>query len=152
MEDGIVQNVNALDPLFQEVSALENTHVSFTLLKFCMGVCTVNCLLRVTPVQCTKSGAQVFDESVEKSLRHVAGGVLDTELCGGLQLPSDVKPNCQNPTLGPGLTSATTTAASAFLSSAASCNALVGKALGSKTPNELSAYMAAKFAYEAWSV
>ena len=31
-------------------------------------------------------------------------------------------------------------------------NALVGRALGSRTPNELSAYLAAKFAYEAWSV
>ena len=52
----------------------------------------------------------------------------------------------------PGLTSATTTAASAFLSSAASCNALVGKALGSRRPNGLSAYLATKFAYEAWAV
>lgn len=38
MEDSIVQKVNALDPLFQEVSALQNTHVSFTLLKSCMAV------------------------------------------------------------------------------------------------------------------
>ena len=152
MEDSIVQKVKALDPLFQEVSALENTHVSFTLLKFCMGVCKVNYLLRVTPVQWTKSGAQVFDELVEKSIRHIVGGVLDTKIFRELQLPAEVKLNCQNPTLGLGLTSATTTAASTFLSSAASCNALVGKALGSRTPNELSAYLAAKFAYEAWSV
>ena len=122
MEDSIVQKVKALDPLFQEVSALESTHVSFTLLKFCMGVCKVNYLLRVTPVQCTKSGAQVFDDLVEKSLRHIVGGVLDTEIFRELQLPAEVKLNCQNPTLGLGLTSATTTAASAFLSSAASCN------------------------------
>ena len=152
MEDSIVQKEKTLDPLFQEVSALENTHVSFTLLKFCMGVCKVNYLLRVTPVQCTKSGAQVFDELVEKSLRHIVGGVLDTEIFRELELPAEVKPNCENPTLGLGLTSATTTAASAFLSSAASWNALVGKTLGSRTPNELSAYLAAKTLYEAWSV
>ena len=144
MEVSIVQKVNALDPLFQEVSALENTHVSFTLLKFCMGVCKVNYLLRVTSVQCTKSGAHVFYELVEKSLRHIVGGVLDIEIFRELQLLAEVKPNCQNQTLGLGLTSATTTAASAFLSSAASCNALVGNALDSRTPNELPAYRAAE--------
>ena len=100
MEDSIVQKVKALDPLFQEVSALENTHVSFTLLQFCMGVCKVNYLLRVTPVQCTKSGAQVFDELVEKSLRHSVGGVLDTEIFRELQLSAEVKLNCQNPRPG----------------------------------------------------
>ena len=80
MEDSIVQKVKALEPLFQEVSALENTDVSFTLLKFFMGVCKVNYLLRVTPVQCTKSGAQVFGALVEKSLLHIVGGILDTEI------------------------------------------------------------------------
>ena len=122
----IGQRVNALDPFFQELSALENTHVSFTLLKFCVGVCKVNYFPRVTPVQCTKSCAQVFDKLVEKSLRHIVGGVLDTETFRELQLPTDVKPNCQNPTLGLGHTSATTTSAPAFLSSAASCYAYLG--------------------------
>ena len=63
----------------------------------------VNYLLRVTTVQCTKSGAQVFDELVEKSLRHIVGGVLDTEIFRELQLPAEVKLNCQSPTLGLGL-------------------------------------------------
>ena len=88
-----------------------------------MGVGKVNYLLRITPVQCTKSGAQVFGELEEKSLRHIVGGVLDSEIFRELQLPAEVRLNCQNPTLGLGLTSATTTAASAFLSSAASCKA-----------------------------
>ena len=72
MEDSIVQKVKALDPLFQEVSALEKTHVSFTLLKFCMGVCKVHYLLRVTRVQCTNAGAKGFEELVEKSIRYMA--------------------------------------------------------------------------------
>ena len=111
----MVQKVKALDPLFEEMSALENTNVSFTLLKFCLGVCKVTYLPLLTPVQCKKSGAQVFDELVKKSVRHIAGGDLDTEIFSELQLPSHVKPNCQNPTLRPGHASAiTTTSASAF--------------------------------------
>ena len=39
----------------------------------------MNYLLRVTPVQCTKSGAQVFDELFEKSLRH--RGSVQSFLC-----------------------------------------------------------------------
>lgn len=38
---------------------------------FMMGVCKVNYLLWVTPVQGRKSGAQVFDELIEKSPRHM---------------------------------------------------------------------------------
>ena len=102
MEDSIVQKVNALKPLFEEVSALGKKHVSFTLLKFCLRVCEVNYLVRVTPVQGTKSGAELFDELVEKSLRHIVGGVLDIDIFRELQLPTDVKANCQNPTLGLG--------------------------------------------------
>ena len=112
----------------------------------------MNYLLRVNPVQCAKSGANIFDELVEKSLRHIVGGFLDTEIFRELQLPADVKPNCENPALGLGLPSANTTAASAFLSFAASWNALVGNALGSRTPNEIPAYPPAKSAYEPWSV
>ena len=131
------------------------------------GVCKVNYLLRVPPVEVTKSGAQIFDKLVEKTLRHIVEGVLDTEIFRELQPPTDVKPNSQCPTPRLGLTqrqkqrsgsivghltSATTKAAVAFLFSAASCNALVGNALGIRVPNELSTYIAAKTAYEAWSV
>ena len=54
MEDNIMTEVKALEPLLETVVTLENAHVSFTLLKFCLGVCKINYLLRVTPVQCTK--------------------------------------------------------------------------------------------------
>ena len=123
--------------------------MSIYLLKFCLRVCELNYFLRVTPVQCTKSGDHVFDELVEKHLLHIAGGVLDNEILRKLQLPTNAKTNCQNPTLGLRPTSTTTTAASAFLSSAASCNDLDGKTLGSRTPNELSSYPVAKEAYGA---
>ena len=121
-----------------------NIWVSFFLLKCCPGVCKVNYLLRVTPVLRTTSGAHVFDELVEKSLHRVVGGVTDTEIFRELQLPTEVNPNCQDPLRRLGLTSATTTAASAFLSCAASCNALVGNELGSRTLNELSTSQTAK--------
>ena len=74
MEDNIVTKVKALEPLFEMVATLENEHVSFTLLKFCLGVCKINYLLRVTPVQCTKPGEQLFDKFLENGLRTVVGG------------------------------------------------------------------------------
>ena len=78
MKESIAQKVNSFDPFFEKMSALGNMHVSFTLLKFYLGVSMVNYLLRVTAVQSMMSGAQVFDALVEKSLRHNVGGVLDT--------------------------------------------------------------------------
>ena len=71
MEDNIVTKVKALEPLFEMVATLENAHVSFTLLKFRLGVCKINYLLRVTPVQCTKLGAQLFNKFLENSLRTI---------------------------------------------------------------------------------
>ena len=56
MEDNSVTKVKALEPLFEMVATLENAHVSVTFLKFCLGVCKINYLLRVTPVPCTKVG------------------------------------------------------------------------------------------------
>ena len=50
MEDSVVQKEKVLVLLSEEMPAQENRHVCFTLLKFCLGVCTVNYLLRVTPV------------------------------------------------------------------------------------------------------
>ena len=40
------EKVKSLEPVHDDVAALENRHVSFTLLKFCLGVCTVNYQLR----------------------------------------------------------------------------------------------------------
>ena len=67
-----------LQILFEMVATLGNAHVSFTLLKFCLGVCEINYLLRVTPVQCTKLGAQLFDKFLENGLRTIVGGCLTT--------------------------------------------------------------------------
>ena len=78
MEENIVTKVKALEPLFEMFVTLENAHVSFTLLKFCLGVCKINYLLRVTPVQCTKLGAQLFDKFFENGLRIIVGGCLTT--------------------------------------------------------------------------
>ena len=135
--------VKALEPLFDMVATLENAHVSFTLRKFCLGVCKINYLLRVTPVQCTKLGTQLFDKLQENGRRTIVGGMLDHELFRELQLPAKSGPNCKDPTLGLGFTSATTTAASAFLTSAASSNNLVDAALGVQTPHGFTTYEAA---------
>ena len=111
----------------------------------------MNYLLRVTPVQCTKLAAELFDKFLENGLRTIVGGMLDHELFLELQLPANSGPNCKDPTLGLGFTSAVTTAASAFVTSAASSNNLVDAALGDQTPNGLTTYEAAQQAYETWS-
>ena len=48
--------------------------MSYTLLNFCLRVCKINYLLRATPVQCTKLGAQLFDKFLENGLRTIVGG------------------------------------------------------------------------------
>ena len=77
--------------------------------------------------------------------------MLDHELFLELQLPANGGPNCKDPTLGLGFTSAITTAASAFLISAASFNDLFGAAFGHQTPYGLRTYEAAQQAYQTWS-
>ena len=53
--------VTPLEPLLDDVAALENSHVSYTLLKFCLGVCKIIYLLRVTLAESTASGAALFE-------------------------------------------------------------------------------------------
>ena len=77
--------------------------------------------------------------------------MLDHELFLELQLPAKSGPNCKDPTLGLGFTFAITSAASAFLTSAASSNDLFDAALGDQTPHGLTTYEAAQQAYETWS-
>ena len=77
--------------------------------------------------------------------------MLDHELFLELQLPAKSGPNCKDPILGLGFTSAITTAASAFLTSAASSNDLFDSALGDHRPHGLTTYEAAQQAYETWS-
>ena len=77
--------------------------------------------------------------------------MLDHELFLEHQLAAKGGPHRKDPTLGLGFTSAITTAASAFLTSAASSNDLVDAALGDQTPHGLTTYEAAQQAYETWS-
>ena len=89
-EDRIVGKVRALGSLFEGVAGFENTHVSFTLLKFCVDVRKNNYVLRVTPVACTEAGAILFDELLENTLRSIVYGVLDSEAFNKVQLPARV--------------------------------------------------------------
>ena len=77
--------------------------------------------------------------------------MLDHDLFLELQLPANGGPNCEDPTLGLGFTSAITSAASAFLISAASSNDLVDAALRDQTPHGVTTYEAAQQAHETWS-
>ena len=72
--------VRSLEPLLDDVAALENSHVSFALLKFCLGVCKINYPLRVTPADSAASGTALFDNLLEKCMRRILGGSLDPEV------------------------------------------------------------------------
>ena len=150
MKQMFFEKVQSLKHLFEKVAALENSQVAFNLLKFCLGVCKVHYVLRVTPVECCMDGAKLYDTLVEETLRTMVGGTLDTLVFKELPLPT--KPTSAGvPTLGLGLTSAVTIALSAFLASSASCNALVGSILGTSCPTSLMEYESATSAYYAWS-
>lgn len=95
-------------------------------------------------------GGKLFDTVVEETLRTMMGRTLDTTVFKGLQLPTRPT-SAEVPNLGLGLTSAVTIAPSAFLASAASCNALVGSMLGSSCPTTLIEYESGTSAYYAWS-
>ena len=56
----------------------------------------------MTPVQCSKLGAQLFDKFLENGLRTIVGGMLDHELFLELQLPANGGPKSKDPTLGLG--------------------------------------------------
>ena len=81
----------------------------------------------MTPVDSAASGAALFDNLLEKCMRRILGGTLDSEVFKELQLP--MKTNPEHPHVGIGLTSACDTAASAFLSSASCCNKLMEMAV-----------------------
>ena len=143
----LIIKVQSLKYLFEKVAALENSQVAFNLL-FCLGVCKVNYMLRVTPVEYCMVGGKPYDTLV--ALRTMVGGTLDTAIFKELQLLT--KPTSPEvPTLGLGLTSAVITTPSAFLASASSCNALVGSMLDSSSWTALTAYERATSAYAAWS-
>ena len=58
--------VSCLEPLLDDVAALETSHVFFTPLKFCLGVCKISYLLRVPLADSTASYAALFDNLLEK--------------------------------------------------------------------------------------
>ena len=142
-------NVRSLEPLLDDVAAPENSHVSFTLLKFSLGMCKINYFLRVTPGDPTASGAALLDNLMEKCMRRILGGTLDSEVLKELQRP--LKTNPEHPHIGIGLTSACNIAASAFLSSASGCDKLVEKVLTGSAAMGLGQYYFAKDAYDAWA-
>ena len=108
------EKVQSLEYLFEKVAALENSQVAFNLLKFCLGVCKVNNMSRVTPAECCMAGGKLYDTLVEEALRTMVGGTLDTAIFKELQLLPTKTTSPEVRTLGLGLTSAFTTAPSAF--------------------------------------
>ena len=67
-ERKFTEKVRSIEPVLDDVAALENTHVSFNLLKFCLGVCKFNYQLRVTPPESTFTGAKLFDGLIQNAL------------------------------------------------------------------------------------
>ena len=150
MKQMFLEKIQCLKHLFENVAAFEKSQVAFNLPKFCARVCKVNYMLRVTPLECCTDGGKLYDNLVEKTLRTMVGGTLDTTVFKELQLPTRLtSAEVLNLALGP--TSVVTIAQSAFLASSAGCNALVGSVLGKSCPTSLMEYESATRAYYAWS-
>ena len=149
MEEYALNWVEASELLIDAVAALEIAHVSFALLKFCLGVCKINYLRRETAVQCTRRVAPLFDKRLDEAPRTIAGEILDHKLFLKLQLPANGAQIKRIPTLGLGSTSAITTPSSALLASAASSNGKADASLGEQeTPKGLKKYEAGQHAYD----
>ena len=148
-EREFTETVRSLEPVLDDVAALENTHLSFTLLKFCLVVCKVNYQLRVTPPESTITGAKLFDGLIEKCLRLILGGILDTDVSKELQLPDTT--SFDYPHICIGLTSAADTAAAAFIGSSAACDKLVSMAMAGSILQGPRGYAFAKQAHAAWA-
>ena len=122
-ERKFTEKVRSREPVLDNVAALENTHVSFTSLKFCLAVCKVDYQLRVPPQESTIAGAKLFDGLIGKCLRRILPSTLDTVVFKERQLPITTSSHYLH--LSIGLTSAADTAAADFITSSASCNKLV---------------------------
>ena len=148
-ERKFTEKVRFLEPVLHDVAALENTHVSFTLLKFCLGVCKVKYQLRVTLPESTIMRVKLFDGLIEKFLRRILGGTLETAVFKELQL--QVTTSSDYPQLGIGLTSAADTAVATFIASSAACDKLVSMALTGSILLGLHGYAFEKQAHAAWA-
>ena len=144
-----MKKVRGSQPLLDDVAAIENMRVSFTLIKFCLGVCKVIYLLRVTLVDSISTVARLFDVFLESTFRRLVGGTLYSKIYKELQLP--LKTSSEFPHLGIGLTSAEETATSVFLSSAVGCNNLVEQAVVDTSLKGLYLDVSAKEAYDVWA-
>ena len=84
-ERKFTEKVRSFETVLDDFADLENVHVSFTLRKFCIGVCKVKYQLRVTPPESIFTGAKLFDGLIEKCLRWILGDTWDTavfeEMC-----------------------------------------------------------------------
>ena len=94
-------------------------------------------------------GAKLFDGLIEKCHGRILGGTLDKAVFKELQLP--VNTSSDNPHLGIGLTSASDTAAAAFIASSTACGKLVSVALTGSILQGLRGYAFAKQAHAAWA-
>ena len=148
-ERKFTEKVRSRETALDDASALENTHVSFTLLIFCLGVCKFNYQLRVTLPESTISGAKLLDGLTEKCLRRILGATLNTAAFKEPQLP--VTTSSDYPHLGTGLTSAADTVAAAFTASSATCDKLVCMAFTGSLLQGLRGYAFAKQAHVAWA-
>ena len=113
------------------------------------GVCKINYLLSVTPADFTASRAGLVGNLLEKCMRSILGGALDSEVFKKIQLP--MKTNPEHLHIGIRLSSACDTAASSVLPSASACNKLVEMAITGSAVKGIGRHSFAKNAYDAWA-
>ena len=148
-ERKFAEKVRSLEPVLDDVLVSRKYAIVFALLKFCLGFCKVNYQLHVTPPESSITGAKLFDGLIEKCLRRILGGTLDTAVFKELQLP--VNTSADYPHISIGLTSPPDTAAAAFIASSMACDKLVSMALTGSILQGLRGYPFAKQAHAAWA-
>lgn len=76
----IEQRIEELVPKFRAITSLNDAHASFCLLRSTMSVCQVNYLLRATPSNAAKQGAQAYDTHVFDALNELVGDRLSWDV------------------------------------------------------------------------
>ncbi len=95
---------------------LEDTHISFTLLRACFGACRINYQLRTTRTIFTGEAAIIFDNAIIEKLRQLCGGISQAVTASELLLSICIT-NDEQPHFGIGIASASDAAPAAHLAS-----------------------------------
>ena len=109
----IGRRLEEMEEILRLIAGMEDTHVSYHLIRPCVSVNKVNHFLRTVPPRILKEHARRVDKMQVISSNRMAGTTLNYELWKELQIPVSMK----TATLGVGILSAEARIPSAYLAS-----------------------------------